>query len=78
MTIKRTLIQTIEDLPEETMAEVLNDVLNYLHARLDTSTHSEHARISQLLEAIRRDRESLPAQTTWLDSTALIREDRNR
>lgn len=76
MTIKRTLIQTIEDLPEESMTEVFSDVLNYLNARLDNST--QPSSVSQLLEAIRHDREALPTQTPWLDSTALIREDRDR
>lgn len=76
MTSKRTLIQTIEDLPEESMTEVFSDVLNYLNARLDNST--QPSSVSQLLEAIRYEREALPAQTPWLDSTALIREDRDR
>jgi hypothetical protein len=77
--IKHTLIQAIEDLPEETMTDVLSDVFNYLQVRLNRSTQTqESASIDQLLNAIRRDREALPAQTHWLDSTALIREDRDR
>jgi hypothetical protein len=79
MTIKYTLIQTIENLPEETMTEVLSDVLNYLRTRLDTSVHLlEPSKISQLIESIRRDREALLPQSTWLDTTALIREERDQ
>lgn len=65
MTIKHTLIQTIENLPEETMTEVLSDVLNYLRTRLDTSQSPEAANISQLLESIRCDREALPPQSLY-------------
>jgi hypothetical protein len=36
------------------------------------------ATLEQTLSAISRDRQALPHPTQWLDSTALIREDRDR
>ncbi len=51
---------------------------NALIAQTMVTENSSSKSITEILEEIRNRREKLPSNIQWLDSTALIREDRDR
>jgi plasmid stability protein len=69
--------QQQRSLSEEAIA-LLTFAIQHRNSLHETPQDRSSTPIAQLLADIRRDREALNPQSQWLDSTALIREDRDR
>ncbi|MBD6614965.1 hypothetical protein FNW02_03630 [Komarekiella sp. 'clone 1'] len=59
-------------------AQVITILHNALQIKTQPTEDERRKNVPKLLEEIRLRREQLPTDIEWPDSTALIREDRNR
>ena len=59
-------------------AQVITLLQQALSSHTQETEDQRRKNVPKLLEEIRRRRESLPTDVEWLDSTELIREDRDR
>jgi plasmid stability protein len=59
-------------------AQVITILQSALQAKTQMTEDEKRKNVPKLLEEIRRRREQLPTDVEWPDSTALIREDRDR
>lgn len=76
------LYQRLQELAKVENRSINAQVITLLQQALSPQTQEtedqRRKNVPKLLEEIRRRRESLPTDVEWLDSTELIREDRDR
>lgn len=76
------LYQRLQELAKVENRSINAQVITLLQQALSPQTQEtedqRRKNVPKLLEEIRRRRESLPTDFEWLDSTELIREDRDR